>query len=135
GEGGELRGRGAGAAQVGGEDRVGAKRRQQPGGAARLVQPRRGELDVGGALEAALEVPRGLAVPPEDDPAVAALGRCGGGRNGRLRRHRAPSPPPRSEAGSESAPASSPAPYPPAASRSACSRSLPRVALASSGRS
>ncbi len=117
GEHGQLGGRVRGALEVGGDDRVGLEGGQQPGGPPGLGDTGLGEGDIGGALEAALHVPRGLAVPPQDDAATAARtarGHLAGGAH----RH--------SPSGSA---ASS------AAWSWACSAALPRVALASSGSS
>ncbi len=68
----QLGGRGRRPPEVGGDDGVGLQRGEQPGGPAGLRDTLLGQLDVRGALEAALQVPRGLAVPPEDDPAAPA---------------------------------------------------------------
>jgi hypothetical protein len=67
---GQLGGGIGGTPQVGGDERVRAERGQQPGGAAGLGDTGLRQRDVGAALEAALQVPGGLAVPPEDDPAT-----------------------------------------------------------------
>lgn len=101
----QLGGRGRRPPEVGGDDGVGLQRGEQPGGPAGLREALLGQLDVRGALEAALQVPRGLAVPPEDDsaaPAAATAVQLG-----------SPSVPPLS---------------------CACSSALPRVLTASSGR-
>ena len=50
--------------QVRGDDPVGLQGRQQPGRAAGLAHAGLGELDIRGALEAALHVPQRLAVAP-----------------------------------------------------------------------
>ncbi len=101
----ELVCRGRRPPQVGRDDRVRPQRCEQPGGAARLPDAGLGQLDVRGALETALQIPRRLTVPPEDDlaalaaPAAVQLW--------------SPSVPPLSWA---------------------CSSALPRVLIASSGR-
>ncbi|GFE16983.1 hypothetical protein Sgleb_50300 [Streptomyces glebosus] len=50
--------------EVGGDDGVRPEGGEQPGGAPRLGDARLGQLDVRGALEAALQIPGGLAVAP-----------------------------------------------------------------------
>ncbi len=107
GERGQLGGGRGGPAQVRGDDGVGRQRGQQPGGAAGLGDTGVGQLDIGVALEALLQIPAGLAVPPQDDPAAPAA---------RL--------PVQLSSPSSSA----------AAVAAACALPLPRVATASSGR-
>ena len=66
GEAGQRGGGGGGAGQVGGEDGVGTQGGQQAGGPVGLGDAGLIESDVGLALEAILEVPDRLAVPPQD---------------------------------------------------------------------
>lgn len=106
-QGGQLTGRGRRPLEVGGDDGVRAQAREQPGGPPRLGEAGLRQLDVRAALEAALQIPGRLAVPPQDDAAALGLLR----------------------AVQDSSPSSGPV------VASAWAAALPRVALASSGRS
>src|SRR5262249_9948610 len=72
GHGGQLGGRVRGADEVRGDDRVRAHRREEPRRAPRLGDARLRHRHVGGALEAAVRVPLGLAVAPQDELAAPA---------------------------------------------------------------